>query len=417
MVKVTSSDILSILRQFQIAGDENVPRHIEQVQITTPGALNTLVSFRFNKQQYYILYDDSAEDDLVYITDQIHTDKIEVTGVVLANPNDHITTYGLSFKGKDVYLFAVANTKHRLDIWLSERNPDISRSTWQKHIKAGHIEVNGEVQQSAKYDIGESDSVTTNIPDAEDFSQKSLPIIYQDDNVIVINKPVGILTHSKGALNDEFTVAEFFRRYVTYNLDGNRPGIVHRLDRDTSGVMIGAKNETTATLLQKQFADRKTKKSYVAIVEGIPKQPDARIDLPIGRNPSAPSTFRVDVKGKTAQTNYHLVDIKNDLSLVVLKPETGRTHQLRVHMAYLGTPIYGDKVYGKSSDRMYLHAHKLEITIPTGNRQIFEAPVPADFMDKFPEASLQHDAATQRHAVTYRSASLFVAAVNPLVEY
>lgn len=388
MVKVTSSDILTILRQFKLAGGDNVPRHIEQVQFSNPGEHSTLVSFRFNKQQYYVLYDDAAEDDIMYVTDQIHTDKPEINGMVVANPNDETTTYGLSFKGKDVYLFAVASTKNRLDTWLAERNPDMSRSTWQKHIKAGHIVVNGESQTSTKYDISETDDIAINIPEAEDFSARTLPVIFEDDNVVVINKPVGVLTHSKGALNDEFTVADFFRRTVNYHLDGNRPGIVHRLDRDTSGVMIGAKNDETATLLQKQFADRRTKKTYVAIVEGTLKQPEARIDLPIGRNPSAPSTFRVDVKGKTAQTNYRVVATDGTRSLVLLMPETGRTHQLRVHLAYLGNPIVGDKVYGKPAERMYLHAYKLEVTIPKGDRRVFEAPVPTEFIEQFPGAEL-----------------------------
>lgn len=389
MLKVSSSDILGILRQFKVAGSDNVPRHIEQLHISAPSAHNTLVSFRFNKQQFYVLYDDTAEDDIVYITDQIHHDKQDVTGMVIANPNDDtITTYGLPYKGKEVYLFSVSSTKHRLDLWLSERNPDISRSTWQKHIKAGHIIVNGEPQTSTKYDIAETDDVVINVPEAEDFSARTLPIIYEDDNVIVINKPVGVLTHSKGALNDEFTVGEFFRRFVSYHKDTNRPGIVHRLDRDTSGVMIGAKNDETARLLQKQFADRKTKKTYVAIVEGAPKQSEARIDLPIARNPSAPSTFRVDVKGKTAQTTYEVVASNEKTSLLLLKPETGRTHQLRVHLAYLGTPIVGDKVYGKPAERMYLHAYKLEVTIPSGNRQVFEAPVPPEFLEKFPGAAI-----------------------------
>ena len=388
MVKVSSSDVLDILRQFKIAGDENVPRHIEQLSISNPGPLNTLVSFRFNKQQYYILYDDTAEDDIVYIADQIHTDRSDLSGAVIANPNDDITTYGLSYKGKDVYLYAVSSTKHRLDVWLAERNTDFSRSTWQKHIKAGHISVNGEVQTSTKYDVGEDDSVEINVPDATDFSQSTLPILYEDDNVVVINKPVGVLTHSKGALNDEFTVADFFRRRTSYQIDGNRPGIVHRLDRDTSGVMIGAKNEATAKMLQRQFADRKTKKTYVAVVDGIPKQPEARIDLPIGRNPSAPSTFRADVKGKTAQTNYRVLASSATHSLLMLMPETGRTHQLRVHLAYIGTPIHGDKVYGTPADRMYLHAYKLEVTIPDGDRRVFEAPVPPEFTTEFPEAKL-----------------------------
>jgi len=388
MTKLSSNDILAILRRFELAGDDNVPRHIEQVKLTNPDVNNTLASFRFNKQQFYILLDDTAEDDTNYVLEQIRTDKQDVLGDVLENPNDHLTTYALPFKGKEAYLFLAKSGKKRLDNLLAERYPEVSRSTWQKHIKAGHVVVNGAVQTSAKHDVTDADTIAVSTPEQTDFSEHKLPILYVDDNVIVINKPVGVLTHSKGALNDEFTVAEFFRRYTTFGLDTSRPGIVHRLDRDTSGVMIGARNPETATLLQKQFADRKTKKTYLAIVEGHLKNDQAKIDLPIGRNPSAPSTFRVDAKGKPAVTNYTVLAASDSQSLVELRPVTGRTHQLRVHMSYINTPILGDRVYGKAADRLYLHAHKLEITIPSGDRRTFIAPVPDDFKAKFPEVSL-----------------------------
>lgn len=385
MVKISSADIIAILRRFELAGDDNVPRHVEQVRFSNPSATNTLVSFRFNKQHFYILLDDTAEDDTQFVLEQVRTDKQDVMGEVLENPNDHLTTYALPFKGKEAYLFAVKSDKMRLDTLLAEQYPETSRSTWQKHVKAGHVSVNGTVQTSPKFDVTKNDTVAVSIPDATDFSSNELPIIYIDDNVIVINKPVGVLTHAKGALNDEFTVAEFFRRYTTVGLDTNRPGIVHRLDRDTSGVMIGARNPETATLLQKQFADRKTKKTYLAVVEGVLKEATAKVDLPIGRNPSAPSTFRVDAKGKAAVTNYTVLATNETESLVELRPLTGRTHQLRVHMKYLGTPIRGDRVYGKEADRLYLHAKELEITIPVSDRKTFTAPVPPEFTDKFPQ--------------------------------
>lgn len=386
MVKVASNDILGILRKFDLAGDDNVPRHIEQLKITNPSATNTLASFRFNKQQFYALYDDTAEDSEGYVLSQIQIEKQDLIGNLVENPNgDHLMTYGLPYKGKDVYLYAVTSNKKRLDILLAERFPETSRSTWQKHIKAGHVSVNGTVQTSPKQDVTEADQITTSIPDATDFSHHELPIVFMDDNVIVVNKPVGVLTHSKGALNDEFTVADFFRRYTTVGLETNRPGIVHRLDRDTSGIIIGARNPETAHLLQKQFADRKTKKTYIAVIDGHLKEAAAKIDLPIGRNPSAPSTFRVDAKGKQATTEYTILTVNDTQSLVELRPFTGRTHQLRVHMAYLNTPIHGDRVYGKEADRLYLHAFKLEITIPQGDRRVFEAPLPPEFTDAFAE--------------------------------
>ena len=382
MVKIASSDVITILRKFELAGDDNVPRHVEQLKTTHPNDINMLVSFRFSKTQFYILADDTAEDDADYIIEQIHSDSAAAAGKLIENPRESTMTYGMPFKGKDIYLFELTSDKKRLDIELAERFPETSRSTWQKHIKAGHVTVNGITVESPKMDITAKDIIVVDVPELSDFSKNELPIMYMDDNVIVVDKPVGVLSHSKGALNDEFTVAEFFRRYTTYNLDTNRPGIIHRLDRDTSGVMIGARNPETATLLQKQFADRKTKKTYFAVIDGTLDQDEALIDLPIARNPSAPSTFRVDPKGKTAQTSYTVLRTDGKLTLVELRPKTGRTHQLRVHMKYMNTPIHGDRVYGKESDRLHLHAHSLEITIPSGNRQIFTSPMPDEFNTK-----------------------------------
>lgn len=386
MVKISSGDALAILRRFKLADDTAFPRHIEQLKVTHPSMHNTLASFRFNKHLFYILFDETAEDDVHYILDQIRITKQDVTGEVLANPNDHVTEYALQYRGKEVYLFEVTSNKKRLDSLLAEKYPDTSRSTWQKHIKAGHVSVDGKVQTSPKLDVTDADEITLSIPDAADYSKHKLPVVYLDDNVIVINKPVGVLTHSKGAINEEFTVADFFRRYTTYGLKTNRPGIIHRLDRDTSGILIGARNDETASLLQRQFADRKSKKVYLAVVDSTLKEKQATIDLPIGRNPTVPSTFRVDAKGKNAITQYKVLAENSNQSLVELKPLTGRTHQLRVHMKYLGAPIKGDRVYGKPADRLYLHAKSLEITLPGGKRETFLAPIPAEFYIGFPEA-------------------------------
>jgi 23S rRNA pseudouridine1911/1915/1917 synthase len=163
--------------------------------------------------------------------------------------------------------------------------------------------------------------------------------------------------------------------------DTNRPGIVHRLDRATSGIIIMAKDSATKRLLQKQFQDRKAHKTYLAIVKGTPKHPEAKIDLPIGRNPKKPSSFRVDAKGKPAQTSYRVLASNGAFSVLELKPVTGRTHQLRVHLAYIGCPIVGDTLYDGCKSpigRMCLHALSLEITIPPSLRTTFEAPMPSD---------------------------------------
>jgi 23S rRNA pseudouridine1911/1915/1917 synthase len=388
MIKVSVSDIITVLRLFNYGDADTTQRQIDQIKRTMPDEQSTLVNFRFNKKRFYILLDHRADDDADYILNAIHTDLSEAKGELVENPKENIKTYGMPFKGKEVYLFEVDALQKRLDHELAFRFPETSRSTWQKYIKQGYVSVNGAVRDSPKFDVNVNDSISVTIPDATDFSASELPILYIDDNVIVVNKPAGVLTHSKGALNDEFTVADFFARYSTYHLDSGRAGIVHRLDRDTSGVIIGARNEETAVMLQKQFADRKVKKTYVAIVQGVPKNEQALIDLPIGRNPSAPSTFRVDSKGKAATTAYEVIEANDKTSLVVLSPRTGRTHQLRVHMAYVNTPIVGDRVYGKEGERLFLHAYKLEITIPISDRREFVAPVPSTFTNQFPNAKL-----------------------------
>ena len=273
----------------------------------------------------------------------------------------------------------------RLDAYLAQYFPEHSRSAWQKYIAAGYVKVNGEIVTSNKLTLGEDDEVTADTNAKLHDLSIDLPVIYEDENVVVINKPVGVLSHAKGGIVEEATVADFFKSKTSYGSDTNRPGIIHRLDRATSGVMLGAKNHETASQLQKQFSKRKVKKTYIAIVKGVPKDTEAHIELPIERNPSHPSQFRVGANGKYAATTYEVLESKNGKSMVKLMPETGRTHQLRVHMAHIGNPIIGDIVYGKSADRMYLHALSLEITLPGGERKVFEAPLPDEFqkeMDK-----------------------------------
>lgn len=282
----------------------------------------------------------------------------------------------------------------RLDKFLSERYPEYSRATWQKFIREGYVSVNESKVTSPTKNTSEDDILTFNLPEPRSFSATSLPVIYENDDVLVLNKPAGILTHSKGALNDEFTVADFVASKAPAkkagNAENNRLGIVHRLDRATSGVIITAKNLETEKFLRKQFQDRKAKKTYVAILERTPKKPEAIIDAPIARNPKAPATFRVDPNGKSAVTYYKVLAINEQgQALVELKPETGRTHQIRVHMAFINTPIVGDPLYGHSqAERLHLHAKSLEITIPIGQqgamtRKLFTAPVTKEFYKDF----------------------------------
>jgi 23S rRNA pseudouridine1911/1915/1917 synthase len=268
----------------------------------------------------------------------------------------------------------------RVDVFLSRQLPQYSRSYLQKLCEQGLIGSDkGELKPSTKLKVG--DILTLLLPELPDFSQQTLPLLYEDDDVLVINKPEGVLTHAKGAMSDEFTVAEFVRPRTTDGVTTNRPGIVHRLDRGTSGIIIAAKHTQAKRWLQKQFTERKVKKMYIALVDGHPDKPTAALNLPIERNPRKPQTFRVGSNGKSAETIYEVAQTFKQHSLLHLRPLTGRTHQLRVHCTYLGHPIVGDTLYGKPSkilERMFLHAAELELTLPSRERKVFQAPLPKE---------------------------------------
>jgi len=265
---------------------------------------------------------------------------------------------------------------------VAGKYPEFSRSALEQLFDRNLVVLDGRpIKASQKTKAGDQIKVDEKLLRTEPVPIE-LPIIYEDNEVVVINKPGGILTHSKGALNTEGTVASFIKGKITdKNLTGNRAGIVHRLDRATTGVIIGAKSESSLKFLQKQFSTRKTKKTYIAIVGGTPKPLEAIIDAPILRNPKKPQTFKVDPSGKPAQTHYKVIKELVGKSLVELKPVTGRTHQLRVHLAYIGHPIIGDRIYGKEAEHMLLHAQSLELTLPNGQRRVFEAPLPGYFKD------------------------------------
>ncbi len=378
----TRRDALKILKEFGIAPESATTPLISRFEESEPRGVTRLVSLVFHATRYIIVVDDTIEDDIPALKVLIDASYPGLKGEVIKNPHESgFVTYGLPHKYRDAYLMKVAPRAVRLDKELASRFPDLTRATIQKYIKAGYVHVNGKEVLKPSTDVSDVADITLQTPERLDFSSQELPILYMDDSVIVVYKPAGILTHSKGVMNDEFTVADFFRRYTAFGLETNRPGIVHRLDRDTSGVIIGVRTEEAAHTLKKQFADRTVKKTYVALVSGQPKIDAAVIDLPIGRNPSAPSTFRVDPKGKSALTTYATLETNGEYSLLELKPKTGRTHQLRVHMNYIGTPILGDRVYGngKPAERLYLHAQSLEVTLPGSERRVFAASVPEEF--------------------------------------
>lgn len=269
--------------------------------------------------------------------------------------------------------------KPRLDTFLTAKMGTLARSFIAKLNDQGKVLVNGQ-KVKAGHKLSEGDKVEVDFdPKHLQPAKIDLPVLYEDDDCVVVNKPVGVLTHSKGAFNPEGTVASFIQPKLK-GLDGDRGGVVHRLDRATSGVLIAAKTPEALGWLQKQFSQRKVKKTYYAVIEGEPELKKAIIEVPIERNPKDPKTFRPGNAGKPAVTEYEVVKSGNGYSLLKLQPTTGRTHQLRVHLKYLGHPIVGDPIYeGKNHQRLLLHAEKLELTLPNHQRKVFEAKLPAEF--------------------------------------
>lgn len=286
----------------------------------------------------------------------------------------------------------IINTKdngRRLDLYIVEHCPEYSRSALAKLIDSGSVLVNDNIKKSRyKLKTGEKVfidlSYLKSMPDSID-----LPIIFEDEDIIIIDKPSGVLTHSKGDFNKEGTVATFIQPFLNGGDEWkytNRAGIVHRLDRGTSGIIVCAKNKATQDYLQGQFSKRNIKKTYAAVINGKLDEENGSIDVPIERNPKKPSTFRAGINGKSAQTGFEVICVKEIdskvYSLLELKPITGRTHQLRVHLAYLKHPILGDDYYdGKPYKRLMLHAKSIELTMPGGERRTFSSDLPDDFKE------------------------------------
>lgn len=265
----------------------------------------------------------------------------------------------------------IAPEKVRLDHLMMDIYKSYNRASLQRFIENGFVTVDGVLATKPNQKFLPGVKIDLKIPDIMKNADLVPETIYEDGNTIVLNKPTGLLSMAKGEYCPEVTLEKFGL-------------LVHRLDRDTSGVVIMAKNPETQSFLRKQFQARKAHKTYYAIVEGRPKLDEARIDLPIARDKKRPTTFRVDPSGKKSETYYKVIKTDGKHSLLELRPTTGRTHQLRVHLKYLGHPILGDQVYGnEKADRLYLHASKLEITLPGGKRTVFEAALPQEFNNVF----------------------------------
>ena len=284
----------------------------------------------------------------------------------------------------------------RLDKLLLARNPDFSRSRIEGLIKSGFVTVNGAVAEKAGMKVAEDDEIEVEIPppvpaipQPEDIP---LDVIYEDSEMLVINKAPGMVVHpAPGHIGGTLVNALLFRCPDLSGIGGvTRPGIVHRLDQYTSGAMVIAKSQKAMSSLAKAFASHTSvEKTYIAVCRGRPRLDSGRIENFIGRHPVDRKRMAIlDNGGKRAVTNWRVVKSVDGLSVIECRIETGRTHQIRVHMASLGCPVIGDAVYGRPAldkrispapARQMLHAWKLKLWHPTEDRQMeFEAPVPED---------------------------------------
>ncbi len=291
----------------------------------------------------------------------------------------------------------------RLDKFLAGKFPSLSRAYLKGQTKLGNFLVNDKkikpsfllrqgdcVALAPEFRLPETGKILPN-------PEIKLNIIYEDENVIVIDKPAGLAVHPRqtktGApitkeLNNTL-VSGLLTHYPPLANVGDqpsiRPGIVHRLDKDTSGLMIVAKNQKAFNWLKKQFQERKVFKRYLALINGELENDSGTIEAPLGRSKSDPTRQKVDAPGKPAVTDYEVIKRFKNFTLIETRPKTGRLHQIRVHLAHLGHPVAGDKKYGPSKrpfptglNRQFLHAQELKIILPEGNKKTFSAPLPMD---------------------------------------
>ncbi len=286
----------------------------------------------------------------------------------------------------------VENDSERLDVYLGALYKDISRSKIQLLIKNGDILLNGKpTKNNCKIKIGDEITIIFEEPKltalvAEDIA---LDVVYEDEWLAVINKEQGMVVHP-AAGHDSGTLvnAIMYRIKDLSGINGElRPGIVHRLDKDTSGLLVIAKNDVAHVALQKQIQSRVAKRSYVAIVDGTLKAQRATIEAPIGRHRTDRKKMAVVQDGRDARTHIELIKQYKDYAYVKANLDTGRTHQIRVHMAYIGHSVVGDPLYGRKKNPFglewqALHAQHLSFEHPkTGERIEFSAPIPQYFLD------------------------------------
>lgn len=285
----------------------------------------------------------------------------------------------------------------RLDKAISEKDSKLSRSMVQKMLDNGDILVNGKaVKASYKLSSGDTVEITYEEPKEADLKPENIPldIIYQDDDILVVNKQKGLVVHP-GNGNPDGTLVNAIMAICKDSLSGIggeiRPGIVHRIDKDTSGLLIVAKNDFAHINVSEQIKKHEVKKTYIALVRGVIKENNATIDMPISRSKNDRVKMAVAKDGKNAVTHFKVLQRYNGYTLLEVNIETGRTHQIRVHMSQIGYPLVGDTVYsnGKNPfgvEGQMLHSSKLEFVHPrTGKKLMFEAELPEYFQNVLKE--------------------------------
>jgi 23S rRNA pseudouridine1911/1915/1917 synthase len=272
----------------------------------------------------------------------------------------------------------------RLDQFLAAVHPELSRSEVQREIRAGTVSISGQAACQPSRRLHESDEVVWDLVDKQTLTPHpmTLDILHEDDHLVVVDKPTGLVVHP-GAGTDAPTLVEglLSDRTLPPSDDPTRPGVVHRLDKETSGVILVAKTSTALAHLQRQFAARSVTKSYIAVVGGILREEEGTIDAPIGRDPAYPRRMSIQSQGRAALTDFRVLRRFENSTLLHAQPRTGRTHQLRVHFGYIGHPVRGDAIYGgASARRLFLHAWRITVRHPETEEVLrFEAPVPPEF--------------------------------------
>lgn len=270
--------------------------------------------------------------------------------------------------------------------------PGKSRNYFQKLIDNGHVSMSGQILKS-NYKLKEGDLIEISVPEAEELSVEPenipLDIVYEDGDIIVINKARGMVVHpADGNYTGTLVNALLFHCKDLSDINGiKRPGIVHRIDKDTTGLLVVAKNNIAHNALAEQIKEHKVSRIYYALTEGVISENAGTINAPVGRHPVDRKKMAVNTKnGKNAVTHFTVIRRYRDTTFVKCRLETGRTHQIRVHMAYIGHPIVGDPVYGRRNMRgmtgQALHAGELTLRHPvTGEEMTFTAPLPCDFQN------------------------------------